>query len=454
MSYRTVRRGRRTSPWASRVRSACVTVSIIAGAAGIAACGSTANSQGGGGSASGKASGGSLTVAIFQPFSGADAEYGAVGDAGVIPAVQSINAAGGVLGHKLAWRNVDTRGDPADAVPAANQLLATANNLVMTVGPTSDEASATVPIFNAHGVPMNIASGQVLFNKNKYAYVWRNTPPDNGEGAAIAYYARDVAHYARAAAVFGTDIASQGAEPSSIAVFKGLGGQIVATENVALNETSYETEVAKVSAAHPQVIFTEIDPQSSATFFGELANAGGLVPFLGTDGTSGPPYIQAVSKVVGKANFARLYRIVQFGAPPSAAANLYNAALLKYPSGISRPVSQWLNSAYALSEWDFVNSAALAMLESHSVNPRVFNAYIPRVTAPSPGAVVVDSFAAGAAALKAGKPIQYVGGLGTTIYDQYHNSAGTFLAQASDQSTILHVIPGTIVTRLITEFGG
>ena len=39
---------------------------------------------------------------------------------------------------------------------------------------------------------------------------------------------------------------------------------------------------------------------------------------------------------------------------------------------------------------------------------------------------VVDSFAQGAAALKAGKQIRYVGPGGPTSFDAYHDSAGLF----------------------------
>lgn len=434
---------------ASRRRAAAL-LAITALAAGvIAGCGSSGGGGGGGGGG-----GSTLTVAIFMPFSGPDAAFGQVGDAGVIPAVKAIDAAGGVMGHQFAYKNVDTRGDPADAVPAAQQLLATTSGLVGTTGPTSDEASATVPILNRAAIPMNIGTGQSSFDKTNFAYIWRNTPPDAGDGAAMAYYAFKIKGYTRAAAVYGNDISSQGAEPASTSVFKGLGGQIVATENLPLDATSYDTEVAKLIAAHPQVIFTEADPQTNATFLKELKNAGALIPFIGADGTNGQQWVQAVKKGIGAANFNRLYTIVQFGAPPSAAANLYNQALLKYPAGIPKPASQWENNPYGLSQWDFVNSLALAMIEAHSVNPHVFNRYIAKVVAPSPGATVVDNFSAGKQALAAGKHIQYIGGLGLTVYDQYHNSAGTFLVQGPDQTTILHVIAGSVVTGLLSQYGG
>src|SRR5262249_53744805 len=151
----------------------------------------------------------------------------------VIPAIQAINKAGGVLGHKLVWKNVDSRGDPADAVPAAERLIANTPNLVEINGPTSLEASATVPIFNRAGITMFAVTGQAEFNNSTYQYFWRNTPPDSADGVAIGYYARNIKHYSKAALVFGTDIASQGAVPGASKTFTGLGGKIVASEYLA-----------------------------------------------------------------------------------------------------------------------------------------------------------------------------------------------------------------------------
>jgi len=433
---------RRRWPFSRRmlVGALCLLVAVAA-----TACGSS-----GGGSA-GTGGGKPLTIAIFMPFSGPDAAYGTVGDAGVIPAVMQINKAGGVLGHTFTWKNVDTRGDPADAVPAADQLIATTPSLVAIQGPTSDEASATVPIFNRADVPMFTGTGQAQFNRNTDEFFWRNQPPDDADGAAIAYYAYHIKHYKTAALVFGNDIASQGAEPSARTVFAGLGGKIVATETLALDQTSYETEVARVAAAKPDVIITEADPQTSATFFRELLDAGSLVPFIGTDGTSGAQWASSVSHAIGAANFKKDYSIVSFGVPPSAAANLYNKAA-QAASKYIPDVSQWFNEPYALAIWDTTIVPALAMLEAKSVVPKVFNSYISKVTAPSPGATMVDNFAAGKAALAAGKHIQFIGGLGLTIYNKYHNSAGTFLAQASNGTSILSVIPGPYVSELLARY--
>src|SRR5262252_1058626 len=78
----------------------------------LAACGSSTSSTGGGSSPAPKA-GATLTVADVAPFSGPDAALGPTYLATCYGATTAINNAGGVLGHKLACKSVDTRGDPA-----------------------------------------------------------------------------------------------------------------------------------------------------------------------------------------------------------------------------------------------------------------------------------------------------------------------------------------------------
>ena len=101
------------------------------------------SSAGGGGSTSS-----TLVVGEFNPFTGPDAAFGPEMVGGCVPAVRLINSSGGVLGHQLSCVQEDTRGDPADAVPAAQKMMATETSLIGVLGPSSDEALATVPLLN------------------------------------------------------------------------------------------------------------------------------------------------------------------------------------------------------------------------------------------------------------------------------------------------------------------
>ena len=403
---------------------------ILAATLALAACGSSSGGSGNGGSASGP-----LEFVSFNPFSGPDASFGPEQMAGCIPAAVAIEAAGGILKHKqVTCRADDSRGDPADAVPAAEQLIATASGLIGIPGPSSDEASAVVPLFNRAHIPMFGDTGQKVFDHSNFAYFYRITAPDDAVGYAMALYAHDRG-YTRAVGVFGNDISSQGTAPTTAAGFRKLGGQIM-MQTVPLDQSSYRSEIEQVIAFHPQVIFTEADPQTSATYLSELRQLYRLIPVIGTNGTTQPPWLKAVGNALGKTNFSAYYHAAQPYAPTSGPAyQEWRSELSAAASKVNQPASQWNNDSYSMSAWDAMNLIALAAQEAGSANPTVFNPYIVKIANGSPGAVVVHSFAQGKQALAQGKKIQYVGAVGTITFDQWRNSPGEFEIVKSDGQT-------------------
>jgi ABC-type branched-subunit amino acid transport system substrate-binding protein len=419
-------------PFSSRVRAPLIAAIVAALVA--AGCGSSASSSAGGGPDTGT---GALVFAAFNPFSGPDASFGPEEMAGCIPAAAAIQAAGGILDHKqVSCKAVDTRGDPADAVPAAQQLIASTSGLMGIIGPSSDEASATVPLFNRAHIPMFLDSGQKVFDKSTLPYLYRITAPDDAVGYAMALYAHQKG-YIRAAGVFGNDISSQGTAPTAAAGFRKLGGTIV-MQTIPLDQSSYRTEIEQIISSKPQVIFNEADPQTSGTFFAELRQLYGLVPIIGTNGTNQPPWFKAVGGAIGQANLAKYYAGAQPYAPVTGPAYVeWRKELAAVATKVPQPVAQWESDSYSMSYWDNVNLMALAAQAAKSANPAVFNPYIVKVAAPSPGAVIVHSFAAGKAALAAGKKIQYVGAVGSITFDQYRNSPGQFEIVTSDGHTAI-----------------
>jgi hypothetical protein len=105
-----------------------------------------------------------------------------------------------------------------------------------------------------------------------------------------------------------------------------------------------------------------------------------------------------------------------------------------------------------MSSWDAMNEYALAMLMAHSVKPAVFNPDIYTLTQPTPGAVIVHNFAQGAAALAAHKKIEYVGALGESPYNTYHNGFGTFDVQSTTGNVIGSVSARSILP-LVNKYG-
>jgi ABC-type branched-subunit amino acid transport system substrate-binding protein len=418
-----------------RTRASVVVAAVLAVSA--AACSSAAP---------GAVKNSTLTVVTLNPFTGQDAPFGPEQAAGCQAAATAINAAGGVLTDKVACANVDTRGDPADAVTGAAKMLATTSQLFGVLGPSSDEADSTAPLINAAKIPMFADTGEGSFDHTKLQYFWRMTAADDAQGDAMALYATRK-HYLRGAAVFGDNVGSQTSVPTLVKAYKALGGTIVLNQKITLGQTSYKPEVEQLIAARPQVIFTEASPQANATYFAELQQLGHLIPIIGTDGTTQPDWLTAVTGTIGKPTLSRYFLAAQPYASPSGPGwQVYNKNLLASAS-VPKP-AQWSTDSYTMTAYDGVIVMALAATVAKSTSPAVWNTSITAVTSASPGAVVVHSFAAGVAALQAGKKIDYIGAAGTIAFNQWHNSTGGFEIGAYQTNGNLNLVDSITAAEL------
>lgn len=402
------------------VRLRIVPTSIMVAAALTASACASNGTAGSGSSGSGQ-----LDIAIFHAFSGPNAAYGPEAAAGCYPAIRLINAAGGVLGHKLACLPVDSKGDPADAVPAATKLTATASSLVGVLGGGTDTATAVVPLFQQAQIPIFSTTGQSAFDQSTASFFWRILSPDAAQGNAMAAAAKKLG-FTQVATVFGNDAAAQGSAPTAIVGVRNLGISLTASQTLAIDQLSYRSEVQKLAAGKPQAILSEADPQTSAAYLSEVAQ-GGQVPALITDPVSQEPdWRKAVSGAIGRARLNAIdYAVVAYSPPTTPAYKTYTAALLASARQVSDP-SQWDADLYSVADYDSVIIMALAMDAAHSTSPATYNKYIPQVTSPAPGAVVVGTYAAGKAALAKGKRIQYVGAVGPILFDRWHNAGNQF----------------------------
>jgi len=406
-------------------RGATLTVGAAVVALAAAGCGS--GSSGGGGSA---AKGATLTLAVVAPYTGTDAALGPTYLVACDAATNAINVAGGVLGHKLHCKSVDTRGDPADAVPAVRQMYASTSNVSLVIGCTSDEAASVVPVFAANKTVSFCMTGQSEFDHVKFPYFYRLVPPDLSESYAMVAIAKHHG-YKRIALAFGNDIGSQTFVGPAIAAIKRAGMSLVANETLDLSSTTFRTEAARIVSAKPDVILTEALGPTEASFLSEVKqlNGGKLIPVIGTSATISPDWFKSVSAAVGgstlASNFSADNLVVESSGPSFA---VFSKAIdaEKGKVGSTGDFSTYLTAPGAVHLYDGINLAALAMIASHSTSPSIFKPYIEKIGDGVPGATVVNSFAQGAAALKQGKQIRYEGPGGPTSFDAYHDSTGIF----------------------------
>jgi branched-chain amino acid transport system substrate-binding protein len=397
----------------------------VALAGGLAACGTSSS----GGSTAAK---GSLVFADVAPFSGPDAALGPTYLVSCQGAATAINKAGGILGHTVTCTSADTKGDPADAVPAVGSLLSRTTNLELVIGCTSDEAAAVVPIINSHKTVMFCMTGQSEFDHVHYSYFYRLVPPDLAESYAMTVIAKNLG-YTRIALAFGNDIGSQTfVQPAEAAIAKD-GMTVVANETLDLNATTFRTEAEKIIQAHPDAIMTEALGSADPTLFAEIKqlNGGKMIPIIGTSAAISPAFFQAASRAVGAADFAASFHADNLVTATSGPAyQAFTQALLAVKGKVANTqtgdFTTYFTAPGAVHLYDGMNLAALAMIAAGSTQTAKWQPYITTIGDGVPGAVVVNSFAQGVRELKAGKKIRYVGPGGPTSFDSYHDSPGIF----------------------------
>lgn len=391
----------------------------------VAACGSSGSS----GSAGSSGLSGTVTFGVLHPFTGAYASVGEAALQGVTVATSEINANGGILGHKLQIVHADTLGDPVDAVPAAEHMIASSHPSAI-IGPGGLEIGSIQRILDANKIPFEFEGGDTAFDNTTDPMLWRDSPSDLQEGVAMALYALQHG-YKRAAFMMSSITTAQDFIPYIQGAYKAGGGTIVANVTMTPGLTSYRSEVLKVAQAKAQVIFSQIEPPTAAVMtqnFKEIDNL--AIPIVASDTSAAAEWIKAVTPAI--ANKAIV------SAEGATATSPASAVFMKYFKQDFKGQQPLASATYS---YDATIALALAMAKAHSTTGTVFAKDIPLVTT-APGTVVYD-YKTALAAIKAGKKINYDGASGSMDYNHFHNVFGPYQLVKANLSGVEQVV-GTV----------
>jgi len=391
----------------------------------LTACGGSSGGSTGTGLGSGD-----LLVGVLAPFSGVDANLGPAYYAACLAAAPAINNNGGVGGRHVTCQKFDTRGEPADAAPAANQMIASNSNLMAVVGCTSDEASAVAPIMDRAHTPMFCMTGQSEFNKTKLAYFHRLVPADIYDAYAMVgwiMYGPNHPTWNKVALVFGDDTGSQAFVQPATNALKHF-GKTVQNFPIHLGSANFRTEVQSMLNFKPDVILTEA-LGSAGTYLGEakVQNGGQTIPFIGTSATIDPAWFKDVKSTIGVNDVVQYYRGVDLGYTFAGTAYDEFKANLQAAASTFSDAPTYGQRGSTLHLYDGIIMTALAMVATNSKDPTVYNPKIKEIANGTSGATVVHTYKEGLDALHAGKSIQYVGAGGANNFDQYNNSQSGYI---------------------------
>ena len=385
------------------------TVGACAAALLLAACASSSSSSGGGGGSSGP-----VTYGVLSCFTGRLASLGQAMIQGAKVAQSEINTAGGVLGKKIGLVTGDTGCDVADGVTATNQMLT--KHVSGVIGPETQEINGVEPILDANKIVDEFQGGDTARDHQTDPFFFRDSPSDSQLGVAMALYAH-LHHYTKAVMLFYSDPAAQTFLKPVSTTFTKLGGTILKTVIVTPDQTSYLSQVREAIAAHPQVIFTQEDPPTTAVLFREFKQLGGQnIPWIGTDVTSGSDYLKAISYPTAHAVLTSVYGTSVTGAANTAFINLFNQ---QFPG--QKTAGPLANANYA---YDAVISLALADDYAKTLDGTTVAHDMAKVTNP-PGTACY-TYASCLVLIKAGTKINYQGASGNLDYNNFNNTFGPY----------------------------
>jgi ABC-type branched-subunit amino acid transport system substrate-binding protein len=390
---------------------------------------------------------GPLTLGVLQPYTGSLASYGPEGSEICYVAAKAINDGGGVMGRKVACHFYDSGSDPSDEVPIGDRMIASASNLAMVFGPPVDlplEASldnSKVVHFTDDGDPR--------LDHQASPYFYRVNPSDSAGGAVYALMAYTHG-YRHIAGVFTNTQNAQTVVPALRKTYPALGGTFPTFLSLAPDQPSYRVEAERVLAAKPDAIVIGTDAQTAATFLSEMLqlNSGKLPPVIAVGIGGDNTWIPAVVHAIGAKRFVQYLTDIDSLVPQSGAAyNYWKHELLTAHASIPNR-QQWLTDAYSQYYYDAFVLGALAMTKAKSTDPAKWASLVREIANGSPGAVVVNTYAAGRQALAAGKQIHYVGASGPIFFNQWHNDSGLWASYRYKTTGASSVAPfvSTVVT--------
>jgi len=193
--------------------------------------------------------------AIF-PLSGAVAYYGNESRDGALLALEEINAAGGLLGKKLALISEDDEGNAEKTVNAFTKLTSRDKVTIILGSSTSGPTQAISTLAQRNKVVLISPSATNIDVTKAGDFVFRACFIDPFQGVVGADFAYKTLGSRRAAVLYdaGADY-NTGLADAFKNQFKALNGQVVADEAYQTGDVDFNAQVTRIKAVNPDVVY-------------------------------------------------------------------------------------------------------------------------------------------------------------------------------------------------------
>lgn len=368
-----------------------------------------------------------VKIGALMPMTGDLQAYGETSLKGVMLAADEINAAGGVLGHKIDVSVGDTQTNPRAGVEAARKL-ANIENVVGIVGALRSGVSIPVAKSVSSAVGMtqiSSASASPAITKLKdNDFLFRTVPSDAFQGVALAQVVKENG-FGKVATLYIDNDYSEGLANSFAASFEALGGEISKSLAYEPGNASYRGELSKVAGNGGEALVLIGYPENGITILRQSLEEGYFDKFIFTDGMKAPEIIEAIGAE---------HLNGSIGTSPEAAADSDAAVRFRRAYAAKHgelPPKPFIDSAY-----DATILLGLAIEKAGSTDRKAVRDAL-RSVANAPGTEILPGeFAKAKELIADGKDIDYVGASGSQEIDGDGDVSGTFAYWTIDDGQI------------------
>lgn len=197
---------------------------------------------------------GEVLIGIMVPTTGSEANDGKDMENAILLAVSEINAAGGLLGHKVVTTTGDDGCDPSMATAAASKLVS--EEVVALVGGYCSGATLpTLKIYGDAGIPFVIAAANAttLIDENPgWAFMINSTGDAQAEKAVewFEYLGAKTIALVDDGTAFSADLKAQ-----TKSQWEEKGYQVVTEDTIVRGELDFSALVTKIVAANPDGVY-------------------------------------------------------------------------------------------------------------------------------------------------------------------------------------------------------
>jgi len=259
----------------------------------------------GGSTPAAQAASGDIKVGVIGPMTGANAPYGNFAWRGASLAAEQINAAGGLLGHKIELVRGDSQCTPVEGVLSLQRMISN-DQVQFVLGDICSSATvAYSPIVeNAKVLLLNAASSDPTITLKAgaggYQWTFRNYPTDEQRAGIVLEYAAEQNHIQKVAVLSVDNDYGRGAIALSKRFFQRYGITAVSEDYFQISTTEFLPILSKIKSSGAQAILMYGYAASSRLGARQMIEAGltGKIVLIGNADFIQPDVIKAAPNVL------------------------------------------------------------------------------------------------------------------------------------------------------------